>query len=104
MKNVKELLVEGKVVLCRCDFNVPIKGGVIRDDNRIVAALPTIKELIAKGAKLVLMSHLGKIKHKEAPEVIAEQKAKNNMEPVANRLAELLEGVKVSFCPATRGE
>ena len=104
MKNVKELQVEGKVVLCRCDFNVPIKGGVIRDDNRIEAALPTIKELISKGAKLVLMSHLGKIKHKEAPEVVAEQKAKNNMEPVATRLAELLEGVKVSFCPATRGE
>ena len=104
MKNVKDLQVEGKVVLCRCDFNVPIKGGVIRDDNRIVAALPTIKELVSKGAKIVLMSHLGKIKHKEAPEVVAEQKAKNNLEPVAVRLGELLPEVKVSFCPATRGE
>lgn len=104
MKNVKDLNVNGKVVLCRCDFNVPIKDGVIRDDNRIVAALPTIKELIGKGAKVVLMSHLGKIKHKEAPEVVEQQKAKNNIKPVADRLSELLAGVNVSFCPATRGE
>ena len=59
MKNVKDLQVKGKVVLARVDFNVPQKGGVISDNNRIVAALPTIKELINKGAKVVLMSHLG---------------------------------------------
>ena len=69
MKNVKDLQVEGKVVLVRVDFNVPQKNGVISDNNRIVAALPTIKELLSKNAKVVLMSHLGKIKHKEAPEV-----------------------------------
>ena len=104
MKNVKDLNVKGKVVLARVDFNVPQKGGVISDNNRIVAALPTIKELIGKGAKVVLMSHLGKIKHKEAPEVVEEQKKKNNMAPVAKELASLLEGVNVSFVDATRGE
>ena len=103
MKNVKDLQVSGKVVLVRCDFNVPLKEGVIRDDNRIVQALPTIKELLSKGAKVVLMSHLGKIKHKEAPEVVEAAKAKNNLAPVAVRLGELL-GKEVNFCKATRGE
>lgn len=95
--------VKGKVVVVRVDFNVPLKGGEIRDDNRIVAALPTIKELISKEAKIVLLSHLGKIKHKEAPEVVEEQKAKNNMAPVAKRLGELL-SKEVVFVPVTRGE
>ncbi len=103
MKNVKELNAKGKVVLVRCDFNVPLKDGKIRDDNRIVQALPTIKELIGKGAKVVLMSHLGKVKHKEAPEVVEQQKAKNNLAPVAARLEELL-NQEVKFSPATRGE
>ena len=103
MLTVKELTnINGKVVLVRVDFNVPLKGSEIRDDNRIVAALPTIKELVEKGAKVVLFSHLGKIKHKEAPEVVEEQKAKNNLAPVAVRLGELL-GKNVSFCPVTRG-
>jgi len=104
MLTVKELKnIEGKRVLVRVDFNVPLKGGEIRDDNRVVAALPTIKDLIAKGAKVVLFSHLGKVKHKEAPEVVEEQKKKNNLAPVAKRLGELLEK-EVSFCPVTRGE
>ena len=103
MKSVRDLQVTGKVVLVRCDFNVPLKEGVIRDDNRIVQALPTIKELLSKGAKVVLMSHLGKIKHKEAPEVVEQQKAKNNLAPVAVRLGELL-NQEVKFSPATRGE
>ena len=98
MKNLK-----GKRVIVRVDFNVPQKGGVISDDNRIVAALPTIKELIAKEARVVLMSHLGKVKHKEAPEVVEEQKKKNNLAPVAVRLGELL-GKKVAFCPVTQGK
>ena len=101
VKDMKDL--KGKRVIVRVDFNVPQKGGVISDDNRIVAALPTIKELLAKGARVILMSHLGKVKHKEAPEVVEEQKKKNNMAPVAVRLSELL-GQEVKFCPVTRGE
>ena len=104
MLTVKELKnIEGKRVLVRVDFNVPLKGGEIRDDNRIVAALPTIKELLEKGARVVLFSHLGKVKHKEAPEVVEEQKKKNNLAPVAVRLGELL-NKPVAFSPATRGE
>lgn len=103
MLTVKELNAKGLRVVVRVDFNVPLKGGEIRDDNRIVAALPTIKELIAKGARVILMSHLGKVKHKEAPEVVEEQKKKNNMAPVAKRLSELL-GQEVVFVPVTRGE
>jgi phosphoglycerate kinase len=101
VKDLKDL--HGKVILCRVDFNVPIKEGVIRDDNRIVAALPTIKDLLSKGARLVLFSHLGKVKHKEAPEVVEAQKKKNNLAPIATRLGELL-GQNVTFSPATRGE
>ncbi len=103
MKNVNDLQVNGKVVLVRCDFNVPLKDGVIRDDNRIVQALPTIKELLSKGARVVLMSHLGKVKHKEAPEVVEAQKVKNNLAPVAKRLSELL-AMDVKFCSVTRGD
>lgn len=103
MLTVKEMEVKGKRVLVRVDFNVPLKGGVIRDDNRIEAALPTIKELLNKGAKVILFSHLGKIKHKEAPEIVEEQKAKNDMAPIAIRLSELL-SQPVKFVSATRGE
>ena len=103
MLTVKDLNVKGQRVIVRVDFNVPLKGGEIRDDNRIVAALPTIKELLAKGARVILMSHLGKVKHKEAPEVVEEQKKKNNMAPVAIRLGQLL-NQEVVFVPVTRGE
>ena len=103
MLTVKDLNVKGKRVIVRVDFNVPLKDGAIRDDNRIQAALPTIKELLNKGARVILMSHLGKVKHKEAPEVVEEQKKKNNLAPVATRLGELL-GQKVVFVPVTRGE
>ncbi len=104
MKTVKDLgNLSGKVVIVRVDFNVPLKDGAIRDDNRIVQALPTIKELISKNARVVLLSHLGKIKHKEAPEVVAAQKKKNNLQPVAIRLGELLHK-PVTFSPETRGE
>lgn len=98
LKNIK-----GKVVIVRVDFNVPLKDGKVRDDNRVRAALPTINKLVKEGARVVLLSHLGKVKHKEAPEVVAEQKAKNNLEVVAPVLSELL-GKPVSFSSFTRGE
>ena len=106
MLTVKELQVKGKRVIVRVDFNVPLKGGEIRDDNRIQAALPTIKELLSKGAREILMSHLGKVKHKlaqEDPEKFAKQIKDGNMAPVAQRLSELL-GQPVVFVPVTRGE
>ncbi|MDY6429602.1 MAG: phosphoglycerate kinase [Bacilli bacterium] len=97
--------LKGKTVYVRVDFNVPQKEGVIRDDNRIRAALPTITYLTSHGAKVILMSHLGKIKWKEPdPEKIEAMKKANDMAPVAKRLAELLPDTKVYFCPVTRGE
>ena len=103
MINVKDLNVKGLTVLVRGDFNVPFIDGKISDDNRIVAALPTIKELISKGAKVFLMSHLGKIDYKKTPEEIEKAKKKNSLAPVAVRLSELL-GQEVKFCPVTHGE
>ena len=79
-RTVRDLDVKGKKVLVRVDFNVPHKGDVITDDNRIVAALPTIKYLLENGAKVILFSHLGKVDHKD-PEKTAADKAKNNMAP-----------------------
>ena len=95
-RTVKDLDVAGKKVLVRVDFNVPRKDGVITDDNRIQMALPTIKYLIENNAKVVLFSHLGKVKTEE-------DKAKNNLECAAVRLQELLPDTKVAFCPVTRG-
>ena len=95
-KIVTDLQVEGKKVLVRVDFNVPLKDGVITDDNRIVQALPTIKYLLDHNAKVILFSHLGKVKSEE-------DKAKLSLRPVAERLSELLEK-PVTFVPETRGE
>lgn len=103
MKTIKELNVKGKKVLVRVDFNVPRKGDVITDDNRIVAALPTIKYLLDKGAAVILFSHLGKIKHKLTPEEIEAAKKKNNMVVVSKRLGEILGADKVSFSPDASG-
>ncbi len=87
-KTVDDINVKGKRVLVRCDFNVPLKGGVITDENRIVAALPTIKKLMADGGKVILCSHLGKPKGEPKPEL--------SLAPVAKRLSEHL-GVDVVF-------
>ncbi len=100
-RTVKDLDVKGKRVIVRVDFNVPIKEGVIKDDNRIVQALPTINYLVEQGAKIVLLSHLGKVDHKD-PEKTDLDKKKNNMAPVAIRLGELVK-TKVSFIDETRG-
>ena len=87
-KTVDDINVKGKRVLVRCDFNVPLKNGVITDENRIVAALPTIKKLIADGGKVILCSHLGKPKGEPKPEL--------SLAPVAKRLSEHL-GKEVVF-------
>ncbi|MGI6644526.1 MAG: phosphoglycerate kinase [Bacilli bacterium] len=104
MKTIKDLNVKNKTVLVRCDFNVPRKGDVITDDNRIIQALPTIKYLLKGGAKVVLFSHLGKIKHKLSEEEVEAAKKKNSMLPVFIRLQELLGSDKVTFSDVTRGE
>ncbi len=87
-KSVDDIQVKGRRVLCRCDFNVPLKEGKITDENRLVAALPTINKLIGDGAKLILCSHLGKPKGEPKPEL--------SLAPVAKRLSELL-GREVKF-------
>ena len=100
-RTVKDLDVAGKRVIVRVDFNVPRKDGVITNDNRIMAALPTINYLIENKAKVILLSHLGKVNHKEAEKTEADKK-KNNMDVVAARLAEVVD-TKVTFVPVTRG-
>ena len=87
-KSVDDLNVKGRKVLVRCDFNVPLQDGVITDENRIVAALPTIEKLIKEGAKVILCSHLGKVKN--GPN------EGESLAPVAARLEEKL-GKKVVF-------
>ena len=78
-KTIEDINVAGKKVLVRCDFNVPLQDGVITDENRLVGALPTIKYLIAQGAKVILCSHLGKPKGEPKPEL--------SLAPVAKRLS-----------------
>ena len=87
-KSVDDINVKGQKVLVRCDFNVPLQDGKITDENRLVAALPTIKKLIADGGKVILCSHLGKPKGEPKPEL--------SLAPVATRLSELL-GQNVTF-------
>lgn len=95
-KIVSDLDLKGKVVLERADFNVPLKDGKITNDNRIVQALPTIKYIIEQGGKLVLFSHLGKVKQESDKEGLI-------LKPVADALSEKL-GKEVTFVPETRGE
>ena len=90
-KSVDDINVKGQRVLVRCDFNVPLQDGKITDENRLVAALPTIKKLIADGGKIILCSHLGKPKGEPKPEL--------SLAPVAKRLTELL-GQEVKFVPS----
>ncbi len=94
-RTIRDYDLNNKKVIIRCDFNVPIKDGIITDDNRIVQSLATIKYAIDNNAKLILMSHLGRIKEET-------DKAKNSLLPVAKRLSLLL-GKEVKFCPVTRG-
>ena len=130
-KNVEDVVVSGKTVLVRCDFNVPMKDGVITSDKRIVSALPTIKYLLENGAKVILCSHMGKPhailtegfgltkKEKKAVEKLPEaeqaqakaeylakapaaDKKKLTLKPVAARLNELLGKELVTFAPLSR--
>ena len=94
-KSIEDIEVAGKRVLCRCDFNVPTKGGVITSDKRIVAALPTIQYLVDKGAKVILCSHMGKPKGEWKPEL--------SLKIVADRLSELL-GKEVIMASDVAGE
>ena len=89
-KSIDDINVKGKRVLCRCDFNVPLKEGKITDENRLVAALPTIKKLVADGGKVILCSHLGKPKGEAVPAL--------SLAPVAERMSVLL-GQTVKFVP-----
>jgi phosphoglycerate kinase len=95
-KTVRDINVEGKKVLIRVDFNVPMHDGVITDDNRIIAALDTINYVLNQGGKAILFSHLGRVE-------TAEDKKDQSLLPVAKRLEELL-GKKVLFIPETRGQ
>ena len=87
-KTIEDIQVKGKKVLVRCDFNVPLKDGVITDENRLNGALPTIKYLVENGAKVILCSHMGKPKGEPKPEL--------SLAPVAKRLSEML-GKEVKF-------
>ena len=95
-KTVRDISVEGKKVLIRVDFNVPMQDGLITDDNRIIAALDTINYVLNQGGKAILFSHLGRVE-------TAEDKKDQTLLPVAKRLEELL-GKKVLFIPETRGQ
>ncbi|WP_340294712.1 phosphoglycerate kinase [Staphylococcus coagulans] len=95
-KDVTDVELKGKVVLVRADFNVPMKDGEITNDNRIVQALPTLKYIIEQGGKIVVFSHLGKVKEES-------DKEKLSLTPVAKRLSEKL-NKEVQFIPETRGE
>ena len=85
-KTIRDVELNNKVVLIRVDFNVPMKNGVITNDNRIVQALPTIQYALDQNAKVVLFSHLGRVKTEE-------DKAKNSLAPVAKKLAEILPNI-----------
>jgi len=95
MKTIKNFDLKDKKVILRCDFNVPMKSGKIADDNRILESLETIKYAAEQGAKIIILSHLGRIKNEE-------DKRKYTLRPIADRLNKLLES-KVTFVESTRG-
>ena len=95
-KTIRDFNLENKKVIIRVDFNVPMKDGIISDDTRIIGALPTIRYALEKNAKVILMSHLGRIK-------TGEDKKNNTLRPVSLKLSELL-GKEVIFVPETRGK
>ncbi len=95
-KTIKDYKLKGKKVIIRCDFNVPIEDGEIKDDNRIRQSLKTIRYARKEGAKVILLSHLGRVKNEE-------DKEKNTLRPVAERLTKLLRK-KVLFIDQTRGK
>ena len=95
-KTIRDFDLENKRVIIRVDFNVPMKDGIISDDTRIIGALPTIRYALEKNAKVILMSHLGRIKTEE-------DKKNNTLKPVSLKLSELL-GKEVIFVPETRGK
>ena len=95
-KTIKDYDLKGKKVIIRCDLNVPIENGVIMDDNRIQESLKTIKAAMRKGAKIILLSHLGRVKNEE-------DKIRYTLKPIAERLSELL-GKKVIFIDETSGD
>ena len=94
-KTVKDVALQGKKVLVRVDFNVPLKDGVITNDNRITAALPTIQYILEQGGRAILFSHLGRVKEEA-------DKAGKSLAPVAVALGEKL-GKTVVFPGVTRG-
>ena len=95
-KTLRDINVKGKKVLIRVDFNVPLKDGEITDENRIVAALPTLTHVLKQGGKAIVFSHLGRVKD-------ASDKKNNSLEVVAKRLSEHLNQT-VIFIGETRGE
>ena len=95
-KTIKDYNLEGKKVIIRVDFNVPIKDGIIQDDNRIRESLETINYALDNNAKIILLSHLGRVKEES-------DKEKNTLEPVALRLSELLDK-EIVFVTETRGK
>ena len=96
MESIKNVKVDGKKVIVRVDFNVPIKNGEVVDDTRIKGALKTIKYLVDNNAKVILLSHLGRVESEE-------DKEKNTLEPVAKHLSTLIKS-PIYFVPITRGE
>ncbi len=96
IRTIKDFDLKGKRVIIRCDLNVPINGGIITDDNRIIESLPTIKYAVKEGAKVILLSHLGRL-------TTNADKQKYTLRPIAERLSKLLD-MKVTFIDQTRGE